>query len=84
MNANIDETDQLEELCQRQIALADFIGSNPKSVRLIDEALGVFSAFGGTEMFLVTPGFLRDCLPTGERYGYQIYLLHLSNCAIND
>lgn len=79
MNANTHEPDQLQELCQRRTALADFIGANPKSIRLIDEGLGVFSAFADTEFFLVTPGFLHDCLPTGEKYGYQIYLLPSSD-----
>lgn len=81
MNSNIDEISRIEELCHRQIALADFIGANPKSVRLINESLGVFSAFDDSEAFLVTPGFLQDCLPIGEKYGYHIYLLNLSNPA---
>jgi hypothetical protein len=79
MNTNIDElTEELEEVYHRRVALADFIGANPRSVQLIDEALSVFSAFGGTEAFVVTPGFLRDSEPTGQKYGYNIYLLSLA------
>ena len=85
MNPRIENTTkELEELYQRQIALADFIGANPRSVRLIDEGLSIFSAFGGTEIFLVTPGFLRDSDPTGQKYGYNIYLLSLAEPVSND